>query len=220
MARDNRTDAALTEIFEWLEAREVRPADLHGLELFAGDGRRQVEHYADRLASVELWEIDPECSRVLQARYPLARVRTVDSIHALATEDDLDRYDFVAVDNPLTIFGPDGRYCEHFEVLPHLHRVLAPRAVVLLDLVPRPYGARQQPEWMARRSAFYGIEDAEDVDVDVMMRHYTDHFDRAGWSTRHSTAVCREYDAGRDYFWYAALVLEHSDVDAAAQPTA
>lgn len=210
MTRSNRTELALAEIFDWVAARGVQAGDLAGLELFAGDGRRQVQHYIDRLASLELWEVDEDLSARLRNNFPAARVRQTDSIVSIASGEGLDRYDFVAVDNPLGTYGPDDRYCEHFDVVPTVHRLLRSPAVVLLNLVPRPYGASKQPRWMTRRSTYYGVDDVVDLDVDFLLTHYETRFEEVGWSTRDSTATCREYDAGRDYFWYAGFLLERS----------
>jgi len=54
-----------------------------GLELFAGDGSLQAAHYVDRLASIELWEIDGDRRRsVLRPASPFsARSDTSDRQH-------------------------------------------------------------------------------------------------------------------------------------------
>lgn len=135
-------------------------------------------------------------------------LRRVDSVAEVVAGGVGRRYDLVAVDNPLGVYGPDGRHCEHFDVIHGLHRLLRDRAVVLLDVAPGPYDADRHPAWMARRADFYGATDPRDLEVDFLVAHCTELFDRDGWSTRDAFAVCREYESGVDYFWYLAFDLE------------
>jgi len=210
MTRETRTREALDAVLDWLLDLGIEAHELDGLELFAGDGNLQAAHYVDRLASIELWEIDGDRCSDLRTRFPHALIRQTNSIEALEAEGAGRRYDFVAVDNPLGLYGPDDRYCEHFEILPLLHRVLGNEAVVLLDVVPKPYDADRHPAWMARRSSFYGIDDVHELDMDFLISHYSDRFDRDGWLTKDTFAVCREYESGVDYFWYIAFMLQRN----------
>lgn len=86
--------------------------------------------------------------------------------------DGPDRYGFVAVDNPLGLYGPENAYCEHFEVVSSLHKVLASSSMVLLDVVPKPYNASHHPEWMARKVQYYGVEDPRALSIDFLTSHY------------------------------------------------
>lgn len=123
MTRETHTREALDTVLGWLGDMGMATHELASLELFAGDGKMQAAHYVDRLASVELWEVDGDRCSDLRTRFPHAHVRETDSIQAVEMDSARRRCDFVAVDNPLGLYGPDDRHCEHFEVLPVLYRL-------------------------------------------------------------------------------------------------
>src|SRR5262245_12178355 len=96
-----------------LRRRGVDTASLHALEVFAATGRMHTVDYADRVATVEAWEVNSACEDELRRNLPRATIKIVDTFQHASVTGTI--YDFIVVDNPTSTFGPsDGmQYCEH-----------------------------------------------------------------------------------------------------------
>jgi hypothetical protein len=47
---------------------------------------------------------------------------------------NFSKYDFIVVDNPQNCYGPKLKYCEHFEVIPKIARLLDKEGIIIFDI--------------------------------------------------------------------------------------
>ena len=131
---------------------------INGIELFAGGGSWVTETIMSEIPSLVLVEIETENVRKLQERFPESLVLCGDSINDFeAYAEIVGNSGVVALDNPSAIFGNEGEYCEHFEVLPLvLDSQLRARQCVIFNVNIRPFAMSMHPGWLERRATFYG----------------------------------------------------------------
>jgi len=153
---------------------------LSALDFFAREGDWQTAVYAREVGSIEAWEISPEFLPGLQRNLPGATVRIVDSYaHG---EQTTERFDFVVLDNPQATFGPEDRYCEHFEAILVALRLLKPGAFLIFNLNWAPFNFAAHAEWQRRRAEFYGLEDTASLSLEgFLLPFYQRYFESRGF---------------------------------------
>lgn len=193
---------AMAKICERLKTEGVEMQDFSALDLFAREGDWQTVVYAKKVKSLEAWEINPEFLPGLQRNLPGATLRIVDS-YAYGAETS-DRFDFVVLDNPQGTFGPDGRYCEHFEALPVALRLLKPGAFLIFNLNWAPFNFAENSEWQRRRAAFYAQADTSALSLQgFLLPFYADYFAVRGFKVLQSFVQPRN----DEYLAYAVFRL-------------
>lgn len=171
---------AMGKICARLKSEGVDMRKLSALDFFAREGDWQTVVYAREAGAIETWEIDPEFLPGLQRNLPEATVRIVDSY--VYGEQSPDRFDFVVLDNPQAIFGPESRYCEHFEALPVALRLLRPNAFLIFNLNWAPFNFEAHIEWKRRRAEFYGVGDTASLSIeDFLLPFYQRYFEAHGF---------------------------------------
>jgi hypothetical protein len=200
--RGARRHLGLMPIHRVIRELEARGVDLEGqvaLETFGGTGSLYTRDLASHVASLEGWEVDPERCRQLASRLPQATVRAVDSIaHMKAAEG---RFDLISLDNYYSCFGPNKRYCEHFDLFPDVFRVAADESTLLFNAIvseDRSLTRRLAPDLfdephLARRRDFYRTDHPERVPFETMVEVYREHAERSGfvidwWFARRRTS--------------------------------
>jgi hypothetical protein len=186
--------APMQVILRRLARRGLDPRTMHALEVFGASGAFHTLDYAERVASLEVWEIDPSYESALHANLPRARVRITDSFEELRGTSG--RYDLVVLDNPMGGWG--GGHHDHFDILPLVFRVLSERAAIVLTVVPR-VGARQTRRapylldsvYLAARGAFYRTDEPRDVPFAVMADRYRALCEELGYEAEDVFAVRR-----------------------------
>jgi hypothetical protein len=171
---------AMAKICARLKSEGVDMRKLSALDFFAREGDWQTAVYAREVGSIEAWEISPEFLPGLQRNLPGATVRIVDSYaHGAQTTE---RFDFVVLDNPQATFGPEDRYCEHFEALLVALRLLKPGAFLIFNLNWAPFDFAAHAEWQRRRAEFYGVEDTASLSPeDFLLPFYQRYFESRGF---------------------------------------
>ena len=116
-----------------------------------------------------------------------------------------DRFDFVVLDNPQATFGPEDRYCEHFEALPIALRLLRPGAFLIFNLNWAPFNFQAHPEWQRRRAEFYGKVDTCALSLEgFLMPFYRNYLKVRGFRVVQSFAEPRNCE----YLAYAVFRLQ------------
>jgi hypothetical protein len=170
---------AMAKICARLKSEGVDMRKLSALDFFAREGDWQTMVYAREVGSLEAWEINPDFLPGLQRNLPGAILRIVDSYEFGSTTDDC--FDFVVLDNPQATFGPEARYCEHFEALPVALRLLRPGAFLVFNINWAPFNFQGHPEWRGRRSEFYGVDDTTCLSPeDFLLPFYRRYFEARG----------------------------------------
>jgi len=194
----------MRRVCDELVRRGVDLGRARGLEFFAREGDWQAVVYAGRVASVEAWEIDPRFEPGLRARLPRATVRIVDSIPFALRPENQGRFDVVVIDNPQGCFGPDRRYCEHFEALETIGGLLDGAGVVVFNVNRAPFDFERHPDWQARRSGYYALADTSRLSVDFLLGFYRQLFRRRGLATTFGFELPRN----AEYLSYLVYRLE------------
>lgn len=185
-----------------LKSDGVRMDRFDALDFFAREGDWQTIVYAGEVATLEAWEIDPAHEPGLRRNLPGATIRIVDSYEEAARCSN--RFDFVVLDNPQATFGPDGKYCEHFEALMAVLRLLRPGAFLIFNVNWAPYGFEQHPEWQRRRQAFYGLADTSNLSVEeFLLPFYSRLLESRGFRVTRRFAEPRN----NDYLAYAVFQM-------------
>lgn len=193
---------AMCKICERLKSEGVKLDQYAALDFFAREGDWQTVVYAKEVGSIEAWEINPEFLPGLRRNLPGATVRIVDSYdYGTRTQD---RFDFVVLDNPQATFGPDDRYCEHFEALPVALRLLKSDAFLIFNMNRAPFNFDAHPRWQQRRGAFYGVDVTSSLSVeDFLLPFYRSYFADRGFETLQSFSQTRN----DEYLAYAVFHL-------------
>jgi len=160
------------------------------LEVFAREGDWQCSAYANKCKSLECWEIDPKFKAGLHKNLPKAKIKIVDSIKQI--DKCRSRYDFIVVDNPQNIYG---KYCEHFEVIPKIAKLLTKNGVIVFNVNIKPFG--DNPKWMKRRQKFYGLKNVNHLCLGWLELFYWDLFYQSGYFFQSGRAYKRN-----DYLYY------------------
>jgi len=172
-----------------LERQGVEIGRLRALEVFGSTGDRVTRHYAERVATLDVWEIDGRLEPALRRNLPRARIAIVDSFEEVRRTDR--RYDLVVVDNPVWPV-------EHFPLFPHLFRLLSDDAVLVMDVIPsadafttRRYPELFDAEHLENRRAFYGTDHPEDIPLARLARHYGEMAAEEGYAVWWQRSVRR-----------------------------
>lgn len=196
----------MRRVCEELERRGFDLSRARALEFFARAGDWQALAYADRVASLEAWEIDARYEARLRTNLPRATVRIVDSVVFAARAENQGRFDLVVLDNPQGCFGPNARYCEHFEALEASFALLAGRGVLVFNVNRAPFDFRLFPAWQARRSDFYRIADTGRLSAGVLLGFYRELFEQSGYPGSFGFEVPRN----AEYLSYLVFLLERA----------
>ena len=122
------TKATKTMFLE-LEKRGIVLEKLNALEIFARDGTWQTTFYANKVKTLEVWEIDPSWEKDLRKNLPKAKIRILDSIKNIQTYKKFSKFNLIMIDNPMNIYGNEdknmqNRYCEHFDVITEIEKLV------------------------------------------------------------------------------------------------
>lgn len=167
----------MQSVMRELRRRGVRLQDLDALEMFGGDGTRHTLDYCNLVRTMEAWELDSDAAAGLKRNLPTATVLNVNSFDQVQATDRT--YDLIVADPPTSLFGPDQRYCEHFDILRLvLARIMRPSTILLLSFLPdvengvptRKYPLK--PGHLARRSEFYGTDHPDRLTIFEMVATY------------------------------------------------
>ncbi len=185
--------------------------DLSGmkaLELFARDGSWQTTAYADKVAALDAWEIDPSFERSLKKNLPKANIKITDSIRELVRKSNHGKYDLVVVDNGQGCFGADRTYCEHFDVIPEIAKFLDTAGIVIFNINKKPFNYDQSPDWRRRRQEYYHRNQTARISIHWLLSFYKELFSKSGYSTRFCFSVSREDLEHDDYLHYLVYYLQ------------
>lgn len=203
----NVTEDAIGEIFAEL-AKQGFDHQKSGLECFARDGRLYTRFLRRYVEELEAWDIDSAYKSAFEANVSAARFECCDSIERLATSPDSSRkFDVISIDNPLGCYGPERRYCEHFEAIGSLACRLEPRAAIIFNVVRKPFNLHRDPQWQERRATFYGIDSTEDISISFLEDFYTALLERQHLKVERIFSRCREFNEQEDYFYFMTALV-------------
>jgi hypothetical protein len=170
------------------------------LEFFAREGDWQTKSYASKVRELHAWEIDPAYELKLKENLPNAFIRIGDSYKISQEKCYKKRFDFIVFDNPQNIFGD---YCEHFEALLLVKKLLGSEGVVIFNVNLAPFDYDKYPLWKKRRSNFYA-RDASKLDSFFLLNFYKAFFE----SEKFEIQLKFEEKRNNDYLSYRVYYLK------------
>lgn len=192
-----------------LKKRNINLINFNAIELFARAGDWQTTEYADKVKSLDAWEINTEFEENLRKNLPRANIKIIDSIKELQKpEENLKKYDFIVVDNPQNCYGEDNEYCEHFDTLPNITKLIDKRAIVVFNINCHPYDYENNFNWKNRRNEFYNLKDTNDISLDFFKEFYTNFFKKRKLKTKFCFNVGRENRDNITFIHYLVFYLE------------
>jgi 16S rRNA G966 N2-methylase RsmD len=166
--------SATLEVVRELERRGIVLSNLDALEVFGGTGDLHTRDYAARVKSLTVWEIDPALEARLRRNLPGAKIKITDSLAEMqATHEN---FQLVVIDAPFYV--SESSLCEHFDCFPAIFRILADRAILVMNVMPeasRDFRAEFHvfhQYHLERRAQFYGSTCPERIPVDEMVETY------------------------------------------------
>ena len=118
-----------------LSAAEPPLASRDALEAFGREGDWHTVYYSGLVRSLEVWEVVPAMEAGLRRNLPNAKIKITDAFKEVRHTPST--FDLIVIDNPQSVFG--GGYCKHFDIYPHLFRVVRPQTIVVQNVNLRPY---------------------------------------------------------------------------------
>lgn len=148
--------------------------DLNALEVFGGAGDLHTSDYARLVKSLTVWEINASLEQTLRRNLPGASIKVTDALAELRSADQT--FQLVVVDNPLYV--SEASLCEHFDLFPAIFRVLADKAILVMNVMPEASPAFRaefhvfNAYHLKRRAQFYGSATPERIPIDEMAETY------------------------------------------------
>ena len=119
-----------------------------------------------------------------------------------------DFFDLILIDNPNNTYGLNGEYCEHFDILGNIVKLIDKKAVVIFNVNRQPFNYSKFPDWKKRRDEFYGIKDTENVSIEKLLTFYEAFFKKMRLKVIFSINVVRVLFEEIDTNHYFAFYLE------------
>jgi hypothetical protein len=153
-----------------LRRRGVDLSTMRALEVFGFTGERFTTHYAQYVASLEVWEKHAPYEEALRRNLPGATIRITDSFAEIRRSPG--PFDLIVVDNPIGEL-------EHFDLFPDLFRIASQEAVLVLLVTPEAdertrahYPGVMDHAQLERRRDFYRTDHPERVPLARMVERY------------------------------------------------
>jgi len=200
-------EKATKELISKLEDCGINFENYNTIELFGREGSWQTKLFANKVKNLEVWEIDNSFEKKLRENLPKSEVKIVDSIKTLQENKNFPAYDLILIDNPNNTYGLNGTYCEHFDILKNIKKLIHNRALIIFNVNRKPFNYEEFPKWRKRRDEFYGTKKTEDMSITNLLKFYEEFFDNLGLKTIFSINVVRVLFDGIDTNHYFAFLL-------------
>lgn len=190
---------------------EYHLKDFKAIELYGGDGHTLSNKMAEHSISFVGYDINPDKEEGFKRNVVNGEFRCGDSVKMLKiiNEGEIGFYNLVSTDAPICIYGED--YCEHFEILEYIYKLLkeGEKSLCVFPVVPKPYDTEkvENGAWMRRRKEFYETETVN-LDLDIVYGIYDKIFSRQNLRILDKCYVCREYRNGIDWMYEFMYILE------------
>jgi hypothetical protein len=198
---------AMKKVINRLKQKGIDLSRVRALDIFAREGDWQTAAYASKVTSLDAWEIDPKFKKGLKKNIPNARIKIVDSIKEIRKKEHFGKYDLIVVDNPQNCYGAKNEYCEHFNVIPQIAKLLDKEGVIIFNINKQPFGFDDFPGWQTRRAQFYGRKNTGKLTLKFLLGFYKNLFKKSGYSTKLCFNMSRNDWAHNDYLHYLVFSL-------------
>jgi len=104
-----------------------------------------------------------------------------------------------------------GKYCEHFDIIQNIRKLIGEKALVIFNVNRKPFNYSKFPSWKKRRDKFYGNRNTDDMLIDELLTFYEDLFKKMGFETIFNLNVVRVLYDGIDTNHYFAFMLTRTN---------
>jgi hypothetical protein len=189
---------SIRTVVEELKRRGERVSEMRALDVFGGDGLREMVYWGNDVKELEVWEIIPSYEEGLKKLFPKARVLIVDTYQEASVREA--KFDLIVVDNPSSICS--GGHYEHFDLFPIIFRLCKDGTTLILNIIPAlglDEGWLDKRRHNLSRKRFYG---AHHFNRAQMIQVYSEKAKESGFNLAWSFLQQR---GGSDTWW---LVLK------------
>lgn len=194
---------AMLRICQKLDDKGINLRNFKALEFFAREGDWQTQSYAKRVKELHAWEVDPVFEEKLKINLPNAIVRIGDSFRMALEDIYYNYFDFIVFDNPQNVYG---EYCEHFESLPLVEKLMTDDGIVIFNVNLSPFNYDKSPVWQKRRSDYYGC-DASSLESIFLLNFYENEFKKQRFKVNFKFEEKRNHE----YLSYLVFSLSRSE---------
>ena len=201
------------ELIEKIEKNEVNFKDLNAIELFGRDGSWHTIKFAEKVKSIEVWEIDSKWEKELKRNLPQAVIKIKDSISSLKFENNFKKFDLILIDNPMNTYSMGKQnenepiYCEHFEIIENIYKIANDDVLIIFNVNRKPFDYEKYPIWEKKRQQFYGVSNTSDMKIEFLIDFYKNLFYKLGFKTIFWINVVRVFYQNEDMTHYFAFKL-------------
>ena len=192
---------AMSLIMNQLNRLGTDISSLKALEFFARKGNWHTLSYANKVNSIEVWEIEAKFRNDLIVNIPHSSIRIGNSFEIAKESQYSNFFNLIVFDNPQGVFG---KYCEHFECLnltPVL--ILQSGGLVIFNINKAPFNYDKDSIWAKKRNKYYDTTDASKLDANFLLNFYEDKFESLGFRTVFSF----EQQRNKEYLSYLVFNL-------------
>ena len=173
------------DLITFLEKR-VDISKLDALEVFGRTGDWHTTVYANKIKSLQVWEIDKKWKNALKKNLPNAKIKILDSIKTIVENLEPSKFDLIIIDNPMTTFGTKKEpnlYCEHFDFIKNIGNIIDKEAIIIFNINKNPFDYDKFPEWKKCREKFYERKRTAKLGIRFLIKFYKKLFLKIGYKT-------------------------------------
>ena len=173
------------DLITFLEKR-VDISKLDALEVFGRTGDWHTTVYANKIKSLQVWEIDKKWKNALKKNLPNAKIKILDSIKTIVENLEPSKFDLIVIDNPMNTWGTKNEpyfYCEHFDFIKHIGNIIDKEAILIFNINKNPFGYDKFTEWKKRREKFYERKRTSKLSLRFLILFYKKLFLMIGYKT-------------------------------------
>jgi len=201
------------ELISKLAQKGVELEKFNALEMFGRNGTWHTSFFADKVKSIEIWEIDRKWRKKLEKNFPNSKIKILDSIKTIKEEESLEKFNLLLIDNPMNIFGQnqegsEKNYCEHFEILPEISKIIQDESLVIFNINRCPFDYDKYPLWEQRREKFYSNTNTNNMSLEFLHEFYANLFQKMGFRTIFYINTVRIFYFENDMIYYFAYYLK------------
>ena len=206
-----RWGEATNELIKNLETHNIDFSKLNAIELFGRDGTWQTKIFANKVKTIEIWEINSSWKHKLKKHFPNSIIKIQDSINVIREEENLPKFGLILIDNPMNTFGntiKNDMYCEHFDVLDNIDKISQSETIVIFNVNRKPFDYVKHPLWNERRNKFYKKTDTSNMELNFLLNFYEEKFNSLGFLTLFKENIVRVLFNGDNMTYYFAYKLK------------
>jgi len=189
----------IQRVFKKLKRKNICFDQINILEIFGKDGE-VIDFYPANYKSIEIWEIDPKYSEILETKFPKAKVKITDSFKEIYKTTS--KFNLIIIDNPMSNYGDNDQYCEHFLLFPQIINCCDDEAILIMNTIPK-FNVHAQKKYpylfnkkqLQCRNDFYQTKDPAYISNTDVANKYIKMFKDFGFNTDWY------FFLNRNFFW-------------------